>query len=473
MLGYNIIRGYPLAFGHDPGFTLPIFKADYKSEIQTADCRYAVPKGLVVIPDISCVTSFSSTTVQTSYELSKSLAVSANVQGGGWGVKFKASAGYKEASSTVSSGEFVYIISSAHCNYYFAKLTIYNPPELTSDFLDWVKKLDKSNEIEMYFKFFDYYGTHFLTETSFGASYTFENRMSSTSYQTQLQKGVNVAASASYSGLYSVSGGFTLDTDQRSAAAEFRKEVTTKTVTVGAAPPANGDAMTWASSVKDSPVPVKYSLSSIDKLFTLTYMPQLNANLTRLTENIQMYLQEYCGHLQTMGFVDSCHDDSNGLVIGSTKLSHHTTAVKTSLLQKCLENCAEDSKCVAVSFCKECTKQDLNFGTCFMFNEEQTGITGDNEDSWESTLMRAKISNKLILNDTSVNGNNRGGDKTRAQSEETCQTRCKKDVHCVGYSYCNCPEKSENCKLYAADRINHLFRETGTTTIFVQPSSVN
>ena len=26
LMGYNVLKGYPLAAGHDPGFTQPIFK---------------------------------------------------------------------------------------------------------------------------------------------------------------------------------------------------------------------------------------------------------------------------------------------------------------------------------------------------------------------------------------------------------------------------------------------------------------
>ena len=55
-------------------------------------------------------------------------------------------------------------------------------------------------------------------------------------------------------------GRFSLDSEQREAALEFAKSVETTTVTVGSAPPSNGDAMTWASAVKENPVPIKYSL---------------------------------------------------------------------------------------------------------------------------------------------------------------------------------------------------------------------
>ena len=62
-----------------------------------------------------------------------------------------------------------------------------------------------------------------------------------------------VAVQAGYSGMISVGGGFSLDSEQRQAASSFSKKVETSTVTVGSAPPSNGDAMTWASATKDNP----------------------------------------------------------------------------------------------------------------------------------------------------------------------------------------------------------------------------
>ena len=28
LMGYNVLKGYPMALGHDPGFTQPIFKVN-------------------------------------------------------------------------------------------------------------------------------------------------------------------------------------------------------------------------------------------------------------------------------------------------------------------------------------------------------------------------------------------------------------------------------------------------------------
>ena len=59
LYGYNIFYGYPLAIGHDPGLTRPIFEADYSDDLHfSADCSYHIPRGFYLAPDVSCKTSF-------------------------------------------------------------------------------------------------------------------------------------------------------------------------------------------------------------------------------------------------------------------------------------------------------------------------------------------------------------------------------------------------------------------------------
>ena len=90
--------------------------------------------------------------------------------------------------------------------------------------------------------------------------------MSQSSYKTLSSKDVSISAQASYSGIVKVKGSFEMDTKQKEAASSFNSQVETTTITVGAAPPSNGDALTWASTVKDSPVPTQYKLITIDEL---------------------------------------------------------------------------------------------------------------------------------------------------------------------------------------------------------------
>ena len=76
----------------------------------------------------------------------------------------------------------------------------------------------------------------------FGARFMKQYSMTSNSYKTASSREISVSAQASYSGLISVSGGFTLDQSERKAASEFNKEVETTTITVGTAPLRNGEA---------------------------------------------------------------------------------------------------------------------------------------------------------------------------------------------------------------------------------------
>ena len=128
LFGYDILKGFPLSVGHDPGFTLPIFFADYSTGGQSADCRYSIPKGLVIVPGVSCVTSFSSEIIKTEKEFSKSLSRNAGIQASGWGASFSLSPGYSKVKSEFEQKERVFILSTAKCEYYFSKLVISSAP---------------------------------------------------------------------------------------------------------------------------------------------------------------------------------------------------------------------------------------------------------------------------------------------------------------------------------------------------------
>ncbi|XP_053397893.1 uncharacterized protein LOC128556506 [Mercenaria mercenaria] len=467
LMGYNVLRGYPLATGHDPGFTYPIFSADYGKGKHTADCRFSVPEGLVVVPDVSCVTSFTSEIVQTKYEFENALSFSASASGGGWGASFSASAGYKKSSSQMATGESVYILSSAYCHYYFSKLVKRSSPPFEPVFLSWIERLNSTNLKDIYLEFFDTYGTHFATEVTFGARFTYVHKMSSEEYETQSVKGVNVAAEASYSGLFSVGGGFQMDSSQREAAAEFSKSVETKTITVGAAPPANGDAMTWASTVKDSPVPSKYKLSSIEELFTEKYMnpTELHVNLDLISQNINAYKYEYCRYLMLKGEVDSCESLSPGMVLDKTRLVNHYYAWKLSH-KECIDLCLKEIKCSAITYCVKCDSSKANYHSCFLFNAESQ-IGGTNEDEWNSIVFVGKMNAELVLENTAVIGTERGFEREEDKKADAtrCDELCAEDVHCIVYSYCECPDVEQKCRLYSFENVLGFKVEAGTKSV--------
>ena len=410
------------------------------------------------------------------YEFSHSLAVSAEVTGEGWGVAFSASTDYKESSKVITNGEYVYILSTAKCNYYFSKLVKTKPPNFDEAFLDWIYRLDRTNALETYIQFFELFGTHFPMEVTFGSRFTYEFKMKSSHYETQRERGVNVAASASYHGWFVASGSVSasVDSSQQEHAKEFAKSVTKKTITVGAAPPPDGDALAWASTVKESPVPSSYTLLSIEELFTSDFMKGVNVNYRSIYENIVKYKYDYCKYLMDKGDVDSCETLSPGIVLESTKLETHYESV-ASTFAECIEQCLEQIRCDAITFFKGCSSNNNAHNTCFMFRNTSTPISARISADWESIVFDSKLRNQIKISDVAIGGIERGFEnQTDSDSSlKKCHDLCIQDVHCVAYSYCTCPTKLTKCHLYSERGINRLKNESGTDTYFLSSHRSN
>ena len=61
--------------------------------------------------------------------------------------------------------------------------------------------------------------------------------MTTESFKTASSREISVSVRASYSGMFSFSGGFSIDKRQRDAASQFAQDVKTTTVSVGSPPP--------------------------------------------------------------------------------------------------------------------------------------------------------------------------------------------------------------------------------------------
>ena len=456
-LGYNIFRGYPLATGHDPGFTHPIFYIDYRDLGMTSDCRYSLPVGFTAIPDVSCVTSFSSDEVKTTKEFEKSLSTSAQVSAGGWGVSFSASAGYKQASSEMSSANSIYIISKATCDYYFVKMNMRRPPLLHREFLEWAAQVAVSNDEEEVLEFMDYYGTHFAPEIIFGARYVYKHTMSASDFKESSSSGISVGVQASYAGIFSVGGGFNLDSSQREAASEFSKKVRTTTITVGAPPPANGDAMTWASTVKDFPVPAKYHLESLDQLFSDRFIQRIQNrqeiafNHTKVAEKIRDALESkrYCSYLKdNRNEVDSCENPVEEIQMPNIQFSQISSR-RSGNLETCKDACMEDARCIGITYSTE-TRDGR---PCCLVRDVNNRIEENQQrDSFIFTSKLRAMHTPVTVYWAKVEGRSSRYKHSDVNST-ACGDECKADPQCELYWYCDtaqsgCRQLQYNCELY-------------------------
>ena len=247
--------------------------------------------------------------------------------GGGWGFEFSASAGYKKDTAEMSTGESLFVLSHAECQNYYSVIDFENPPPFDPSFLARAKKLANSVSDDAIMDFIEYYGTHFFSDVTYGAKFVQHHKVSQKTYESLKKSQISVEAQASYSGLFSIGGGFSLDKEQSEAASNFSKSVETTTFTMGSTPPSNGDAMTWAASVDENPVPMLYSLSAIDILFTEPFVKNLlpgDYNATR--QKLESASHIYCQSLKNKGMVHSCEPhfqlESAGVDIQETGIAN-------------------------------------------------------------------------------------------------------------------------------------------------------
>ena len=437
------------------------------------DCRYMLPKGITAVPDVSCDVSFKSDVIKTTAEFHKSLSASANIRGGGWGFEFSASSSYQKSSSDMSSREYVYVISRAKCTAYFSRMEVSTPPPFDEGFLAKARGLASSSVSDADVnKFIETYGTHFLDEVTFGSSYTHEHRMTTSTYKTLSSSKFGVAVQASYSGMFSVGGGFSLDTEQTQAASKFSKSVETSTVTVGSAPPGNGDAMTWASASKENPVPVSYRLRPIEELFTARYFgSNSNINYNSIKTKLQNAPRKSCALLKSKGVAVTCTSPRN---YGTTQVvtlnggyprlpSGVTEFVNTFYLTPsqtdCELMCSVDSGCVGYTSALRDKCSIIKDGKEYEWSDS-------NSESF--TLYFNKLVSDLIVKtkvpkavDTSQSPSKRlyayyqfmYAQDTKQKNLQDCRKLCVRDPKCLAFRFGRCHTGLALCN----DRICYIY----------------
>ena len=477
LLGYNILKGYPHAHGHDPGLTYPIFKADYTKGRHSGDCRYSIPYGVVVAPDVSCTTSFTSREVTNTHELSKSLSVEAEVEGGAFGLSFSASGGFQKASNTLNSGAGVYVHSLAKCHYYSGKIDEMDPPPLDDGFISYAERLATDNQQSSpadVIEFLDYYGTHFLKEVTYGAKYVHEHKLTTSDYKSMKSQGVNVAVHASYEGFFSLGGGFSMNDDQTHAASDFASKAETETFAVGAAPPSNGDALVWASAVQKNPLPVHYKLMTIDSVFTEAYMANVSFDYNRVRDRIVevLFAGPYCHILLSRGLVKTCDVH---LVLEHSRLTehfHYEAGLGTESGKVCPQKCFSSDQCVAFMY---------RTNACWLFGGSGVSTSNSDHDTYTSVLPLERIdalpSHQWQLAETAIKGTEES--RSTKESLEACIISCREQKACSAIVYCQqvqshsspCYPRPENCMLFAASNTKYLRGNSDSTTVFVSTTT--
>ena len=450
---------------------------------------------------MTCFLSLSSETIQSQYEYSRFLQTYTSIEdehysgrkiGGSddnvkentpqsnntvnsWGISFSASAGYKESSFGISSGTFVYVFSTAKCKYYFSKLVHENAPPFDKAFLKLINKLDQATnpDLELYFKLFETYGTHFATEVTLGARYTFKHKMPSEYYRRLKGNGIDVNALADYAGAKLLEEDVSLSSTLQKYAVEFVENVETTIIPVGIGPKENGTALSWASDVQLNPLPTEYKLTSIEDLFTGTYMKHLNINYQRIRGNIIKLKSQYCSYLRDRGDVESCTNLGAGVVLQNTKLLKHYKEHGISSISGCIEKCLQDVDCEATTYCLSCQRKDSGYKKCYFLKGTSNSISAEKTEVsstvWESNIFQVKIKTQLKVADVAVIGSEieMANEYDKRADLARCKQLCLAEAYCTVYSFTDHQGITTRCKLYNKKQVLALQKTVGMDTFFL------
>lgn len=266
---------------------------------------YHIPFGFDAVKDLSCRLSFTSHTIESSKELRDQLSVYASASGGYGGVEFSASAGYDQESETFEQSNSKKVESSATCQYFVTQMALHDKPDFSDDFKKTLNNLNQ--EIKSFGRvsensinaLIDAFGTHYVDHMVYGARLTRIHTMTSDAFSSMEQSGMNIEASASYSGAVSVAATVGMTQEQKQAASTFNENVQTKIYAMGKPPPADGDLNTWASEISEFPSPIKYRLKSIEDIFNPKFFPAIKTYVTKpeiVVTAIEAGRNTYCQH---------------------------------------------------------------------------------------------------------------------------------------------------------------------------------
>ena len=156
LAGYNVFFGNPAPTKEiiDPGYRLPIFKAEYKGST-SQDTRYCIPEGMSVLSCRgSCLLDFSTTTIKSNKTYLENLAFKVGATGptkmpnGSFGASFD----YQHVTDNTASSLNVFTQSEASCCVYSATLYDYGHPQFHPNFLENLRNLTEDYNPTQYFR---------------------------------------------------------------------------------------------------------------------------------------------------------------------------------------------------------------------------------------------------------------------------------------------------------------------------------
>jgi len=307
--GYNLLLGNPRGWTGtlDSGFQQSVLELTFDSGLTVG--TWTVPDDTDAVEVHNCATSFASQQIRGSESYSSSLKTSVSADFEGWGAAFSASAAYQHVEEGTSSDNSVYMQASATCSVYSVQVNTFAPPRVTQNFLLGVQHLpttyDAANAADFNL-FVSTFGTHVMHGAEFGGQWGQVSKFSQSSWANMISSGLDVSASASYSGVVSAGGSLSSET-ARSDAESFTSAATEQNH-FNKGGTYSQDSTTWMTSVRAAPMPIYYQLWSLSDVLQPKFMPS-SINATELAgkrQGLAQALTAYCSTMVAAGYISSC-----------------------------------------------------------------------------------------------------------------------------------------------------------------------
>jgi hypothetical protein len=304
--GYNLLYGNPLptSLPVDPGFKNSVFSMTGPGT--DGPDGYNIPEGTEVVQCETCTLNFRGSEFTGTHKYQSSLESSVTVEAGYMGASFSASTDYKSVSESTSTNNRTFVQTDAVCSMYCAQVMMYTPPNLTNNFLTGLATLQRTldpTDMAAYYTFIGQFGTHVITGLIMGSRYGQLYEFTSESYSSLLSSNLKVEASAGYAGLFSAKVTTLTETQQSEAQSFLSLTYDQHTFSAGSRIPTNGDVGTWIETSSNNPMPIKYTLTSLDDVIR-NYAP-VGEN-AQVADNMEQVLAGYCDYLLSQNKVDSC-----------------------------------------------------------------------------------------------------------------------------------------------------------------------
>jgi hypothetical protein len=312
--GYHIFYGNPhSSSGFDAGFRSgnPMFTLTYENHKTTPDGLWLIPDHTSVPgTDGQCNLQSDGFIVGSIQDYISDLSVDCIYNAtSAAGTAFSASSDFQQVNNDLANGN-VYVSVKGACEAFKVYINTDVHPDLSSNFVSAASRLPEhfnlTDDMSAFWTFFNTYGTHYLTLTTFGARWGFLFESTPAQWITLQTTGLDIGEAASFAGLQIV-GVSNIPPIQQQEAEEF-VEYTSGYVSfgLGFAPPSNGNISSWQQTTLTSTelIPINYQLIPLNYAFSTAW--GTNTALHERQVAVAAALQYYCSVYLTTVTPVSC-----------------------------------------------------------------------------------------------------------------------------------------------------------------------